>query len=315
MTNNLRRRRRDWALEDPKAIPRFPSLHVDVTGTPYMFIQDIALGIVPFNARSSSGRFRADIRGASIETDRAFLLLSSLGGRQHQDVGEMLAASIEDVARNLAWFGRAPYEIVHPRDDNSICILRSFTPQRLFNLLWCWAQVVPRKDRVIWHKAVNLLARADVWVISMPKSLGGYRGYRAILRKLRRFDGFGPRFWRGDLERGIAMSPSFDFQAYRRQIEVFDARITRRWGWNHRDYSGRNWTEFMQFYRTLTFRWAQAVLREHIISELNSLLARLAIKASVSISGVPLSHEVLYLRNDMMVGNISYARAYEASAT
>jgi len=148
----------------------------------------------------------------------------------------------------------------------------------------------------------------------MPKPLGGYRGYRAIVRKLHRFDGYGPRFWRNDLERGIAQTSNFNFQVYRRQIELFEARITKKWGWNRRDFSGQNWTEFMQFYRTLTFRWAQAVLREHIISELNSLLARLNIRARVSVSGMPLPHEVLYLRDDMMVGNISYVRAYEASS-
>jgi hypothetical protein len=41
---------------------------------------------------------------------------------------------------------------------------------------------------------------------------------------------------------------------------------------------------------------------------------KLGIEASVSISGVPLPHEVLHLRDDMMAGNISYAKAYEVSA-
>jgi hypothetical protein len=173
---------------------------------------------------------------------------------------------------------------------------------------------VPKVDRPIWKKSINWLARDDIWVISMPKTLGGYLGYRLTLRKLRIFDGYGPRFWRKDLERGTAMSTQFDFQAYRRQTELFEARTTKKWGWNRRDFSGRNWTEFMQFYRTLTFRWAQAVLREHIISELNSLFAKLNIKATLSVSGMPLPHEVLYLRDDMTVGNISYARAYEASS-
>jgi hypothetical protein len=78
--------------------------------------------------------------------------------------------------------------------------------------------------------------------------------------------------------------------------------------------SERNWTEFMQFYRTLTFRWAQTVLRQHIISELNAMLARFAIKATISVSGMPLSREVLHLQDEMIAGNISYGKAYEASA-
>jgi hypothetical protein len=301
-------------MEKGIAIARFPSVRLDIAGTHFMFVEDVASGIVPFNVRSGATNFRAEIRGSSTTTDRALLLLSSLGERGNENVNEVVAGSIGEIARNLSWFGRISYEIVHPREDRSIIFLSQFTPQRLFNLGRYWLQVVPKEDRQTLNRSLNWLPSARVWVISMPKLLGGYWGYRAILRSLHRFDSLGPRFWRNDLERGMAPAPNFDFQEYRRQIELFEARITKRWGWNRRDFSGRNWTEFMLFYRILTFRWAQAVLREHIISELNGLFARLRIKAAVSVSGMPLPHEVPYLRNDMMVGNLSFIRAYEASS-
>ena len=310
---NSREGRRDHiSTEVGTALPRFPSLHFDLSATAHMFVEDIASSIVPFNTRS--GTLKAVISGESSAADRVRVVLASLGGRDRYDAGELVASSIEKVARNLAWFGRSPYEIARAKDERDGLLLRGFTPQRLFRFANRWVQLVPMKDRHLWNKSINWLSVADVWVISMPKELGGYRGYRSILRKLQRSSDLGPRFWRHDLESGIPLSTNFEFQVYRREIEAFQARATKRWGWNGRDFSGRNRTEFTQFYRTLTFRWAQAVLREHIISEFNHLFSRLGIAATISVSGMPLPHEVLYLRQDMKAGNISYVRPYEASS-
>src|ERR1700733_697962 len=215
------RRHRDWTLETAKAIPRFPSLQVDIGGTRYMFVEDISLGLLPFDVRSGRSTFKADLSGASNEKDRALLLLSSLGGRDDSDLAEILIHSLQEIAQNLSWFGRVPYEIVHPQDDHSVFLLRTFTPQRLFNVYWGWVQIVPKKDRQICKKTVNWLPRHDIWVIGMPKLLGGYRGYRAILRNFRRFNNYGPRFWRDDLTRGVTPTRSFNFQEYRDQIELF----------------------------------------------------------------------------------------------
>jgi len=66
MTGSLRRRR-DWELEDVKAIPRFPSLHVDIAGPSYMLVEDVASSIVPFNTRSDSGTFKARADSGHVE--------------------------------------------------------------------------------------------------------------------------------------------------------------------------------------------------------------------------------------------------------
>jgi hypothetical protein len=106
----------------------------------------------------------------------------------------------------------------------------------------------------------------------------------------------------------------FNFLEYRREVEVFQCRVTRRWGWNHRDLSSKNWTEFALFYRLMTFRAAQAILREHILLELNDLLKRFGIKAEIGVSGLPTSENILGLRSEMVFGNISYAKAYEVTS-
>ena len=70
----------------------------------------------------------------------------------------------------------------------------------------------------------------------------------------------------------------------------------------------------MQFYRTLTFLWANAVLREHIISEINSLLERLEILASISVFGISKSQMILSLRNEMVAGRKTMGKAYDEAS-
>jgi len=70
----------------------------------------------------------------------------------------------------------------------------------------------------------------------------------------------------------------------------------------------------MQFYRTLTFLWANAVLREHIISEINSLLERLGILASISVFGISKSQMILSLRNEMVAGRKTMGKAYDEAS-
>jgi hypothetical protein len=116
-----------------------------------------------------------------------------------------------------------------------------------------------------------------------------------------------------DLERHRTNS-NFNFMEYRREMEIYECRVTRRWGWNRRDLSSGNWTEFALFYRIMTFRWAQATLREHILLELNRLLKRLGINAEIKVSGLPTSENILGLRSEMVFGNISYSKAYEMTS-
>ena len=128
---------------------------------------------------------------------------------------------------------------------------------------------------------------------------------------LRYSERMGPPFWRRDLEAGTITS-AFDFSEYRRETDLCEAASTKRWGWARRDFSGQNWTEFALFYRLMTFRWAQAILREHVVSEVNGLFPRLSITSKLEVSGLPSSSEIVRLRNEMAEGRISYAKASDA---
>lgn len=82
--------------------------------------------------------------------------------------------------------------------------------------------------------------------------------------------------------------------------------MTKYWGWNRRDWSQDNCTEFYTFYRMLNFKYAQALLRESIIDEINCLLKRLSIDCEILMKGIPSSKEILKLRKKMELGEISF---------
>jgi hypothetical protein len=311
------RRRHDWSWErsEPKAATHFPSLREDGGMVSSMFIRDVPLNVVPLSvSRSKNKEFKVSLSGNAANRRRVIALLRSFGSRDRFHLKELAMGAIGDIAQDISWCGRAPYEIGRAKEDQSIYLLSRFTPKRLFNLFWRWVQLVPKQDQDLWKRRVTFLSRRAVWVVGMPKSLGGYRGYRTILRKLERFGHTGPSFWQDDLGRGRPPSTYFNFQEYRREVEIFESRVTRKWGWNRRDFSGSNWTEFTQLYRTLTFYWAKAAIREHIVSEFNSLLARLDIRAEIAISGMPTSIEILRLRGEMAEGKITFGEALETAS-
>jgi hypothetical protein len=171
---------------------------------------------------------------------------------------------------------------------------------------------VPKADQDKWKRSVVILPKRVLWLVSIPKELGGYRGYRKILARLARFNWTAPPFWQEEMGRGFGFTKTnFNFSEYRREIDIYQSRVTRKWGWNGRDTSSEKWTEFALFYRIITFRWAQAVLREHILNELNGLFRRLNIEAEIQIVGLPSAREILQLRTAMTEGSISYTKAFE----
>jgi hypothetical protein len=186
--------------------------------------------------------------------------------------------------------------------------VHGFTSKRLVRLPGWFLQIIPRADWQLWKRKWVIIPASKIFYLEMPIVLGGYKGYKRTLKSLRRFEHIGPPFWRRDLESGI-QSHAFDFQRYVRSSEIYYGRITRAWGWNRRDWSQERSMEFFNFYKMVTFRWAQSVLREHITTELNRLFSRLGIVCEIKVTGLPTSSEILKIRRELQEGIITFAQA------
>ncbi len=85
------------------------------------------------------------------------------------------------------------------------------------------------------------------------------------------------------------------------------------WGWNRRDSSGNHDTEFFYFLRSLRFRQAEAVLRNHLVKEINKFFARCSINARVRPVGFPTEAEIGELIEKALTGSVHYAEAFRVA--
>lgn len=303
-------------LKQPRAITHFPSLReeADLNANTHIFVEDASLGVMPIGGRlRQASNFSAEIQGGPDHKTRAIAILESFTSRyryNEQSLSDLLSAAVAELAYKLTWHGRAVHEIIRGAESGEAYLLHSFTPRQLFRFPGMYLQIVPKMDRRLSGKRCTIIPKKYIWDIAMPTVLGGCRGYRRMLKNLARFSHLHPSFLT-DESGEQEWSAYLDLQHYVWETKLFESKITARWGWGRRDTTDRNWTEFYAIYRNVTFKWAQACLREHIAKELNRLFQRLNIEAKIAIEGLPTARKILDIRKQMCEGKISLGDAFD----
>lgn len=300
----------DRTTGKPRAVPYFQGSRPVGMGDPTlsMFVEDIHLGIMPISHEARKQRLKAELVGQDESRAIAEQLLADAARYERRELPEIVCDAIDNIAQGLAWEGRACYEIL--RDPQGTPNLHGFTSRSLFRLGRKYVQVVPRADRAFWQKSCVVLPSSDVWCVEIPPVLGGSRGHRKLIRRLRSFRHLGPDFWARDLEHGTP-DRSFPIMEYVKRAEIYSRQVTRDWGWNGRDWSQKWYTEYFAFQRLIRFRRAQAILREHIIDEFNALLTRLSIGCQLRIGGIPRTPEIESVGQGLADGLLSFAEVSE----
>ena len=241
----------------------------------HTFIHEVSLGIMPIGGKSDRvPDLAVEIQGSSESQTRAVTILKSLivnAGHISYSPAELLSEIVPMIARGLLANGCVVCKINKDKENRAVGLFGGLEARWLFYAFG--------KCKIIGEK--------DTWIITIPKVLGGYRGHRAILKKLAQF-------------------PSLE------DTDFSVARITKQWGWNRRHDSRENCTEFYDAYRILTLKLAQAHLRTHTFIELNQLFQRLQIEAEIVVRGLPTTWEILKIRQQMCDGKISFANALHA---
>ena len=301
-------RRRNRQVK-PTVATHFPSLSrgPDINQNVHMFTQDVPLAVMPIGGRTEKHKeFSVTLEGSQGEREKAEQFIGEIARYDRHDLSGMVCDAVEEVVRNLALEGCAVFEII--RDDDGAQHIWRFTSKRFWRLPKYFLQIIPRGDWDIWKKKYVVVPAGRIWYLEMPPALGGRKGYKNILRRLRRFEHIGPEFWRKDLERGV-QSKGFDLQRYVRNSEIYYGQVTKTWGWNRRDWTQERCTEFYTFYKLLRFSWAQAMLREHIVGELNGLFVRLGIECKLKVTGLPTPYDILQTNSELLEGRISFGTA------
>ena len=248
--------------------------------------------------------------GEEAECEKALTICAAVANEDNYRPATNIAGAIGEVVTQLAFYGKAMFEIIDDESDSGLSFA-SLNPKYVWNIASHCLQIAPRAAWPYLDRKYAVLEKVSIWKIEMPRELGGGRGFRRTLAELSKWPSLGPGFFREDIERR-QMPKEFDFSKYQRAHQVLLYRATRRWGWNCRGSSSPNLTEFYWFYRHLTFKWADAVLREHLIAELNSLFDRLGTSARIVVEGHSSPEEILKVRDQMRVGLLDFAGATKA---
>jgi hypothetical protein len=286
------------------------SNHLERNLNVHMFTEDVHLAIMPIGGRSTKqNKFSITFNGSKDECERAQLLIECIARSDRHDHSKNVCNAVEEIGNRLSWEGCAVYEIINNEDD--IPYLYGFTSKNLIRLFGWFLQIIPRGDWELWNKKWVLIPHTKIWRIEMPKDLGGRKGYLSIISKLKRFDGMGHKFWREAIEYG-KQSTDFDFQKYILNSDIYRSKVTKTWGWNRRDWTQKRTTEFFCFYKMVNFRLAQAVLREHIVNELNILFSRVGIDCKLIVNGLPTASEIKEIRCNLLAGKLTFTTASDA---
>ncbi|MPZ92596.1 MAG: hypothetical protein GEU68_13340 [Actinobacteria bacterium] len=243
-----------------------------------MFIEDLRLFLIPYELPNGDERNQPRVE-VETDEDRAALAVL-LNVHDHRDLDD----GVTDFMRNLIWSlgyeGRAVHEISLSQSDDSeerrfhrLFLLPSGPLLRVGGRYLQWVPSHARESRGMWMS----IDGDRIWDLRIPRSLGRPVRQKRTIRRLARLSLPAPEFAVRDLQK--ASRAGYDFQVYWRESEIATARATRTWGWSGRwawrDFS----TEYFQFYREVKFRRSLAVLRNHLVSEMNDLFLRLGIRA------------------------------------
>ena len=276
--------------ETPQFCRFFSSLNESKRGKHYrntnvhIFTEEIHLVIMPIGGRSRScPDFSINITGDENNKEQAHKLLNSLASHNRLSVNELVCDAIDNIVKSMLHKGFAYFEIT--QDTSDYYQLGNFTSDRLANFLGLHFQFVPIADRNMWNKKVVVKASNSIWKIKIPKVLGGDSGYRELLRSLANNTDMYPKCF--DIESITTNPAQFDFKEYVNQTKIYQYRLLEPWGGTLRHSSSEYANEYYLIYRKVRFNRAQAILREHVVKELNTLLVRLKIKSKIEVFGLP----------------------------
>jgi len=272
----------------------------------HMFKEDLYQGIMPIGARTDyHPEFQVKLEGKNSDYNKVMNLLKSMTRRSHGSVSEQVCDFVESIGFNLVQNGQAFFEIVRGEDESASYYLNSFTSEPILKLHSYYIQYIPKKFNV--KKRVVFMHRDKVWKVRMVEELGGVKGFKKTLDDLEIHDPLGPYFLKENLS--SFKKYSFNLSEYFLKLDIYIQRTTRKFGWDKRGDSHK--TEFYFVYQKVKMAWAKALLRIHIISELNYLFQSLDIDCKIIVSGIPEPKDLLSTLQKLHEGKISFQEAMD----
>ena len=269
-----------------------------------MFREDMYRAIVPMLPVEREKLCIAFV-GPKRDVDTATTLLQSIRGNRDKSKNDLVCDVIETLVQHIAWNGIYIAKIM--RSESGELHIHNCNPSGLLNIFGHVVQIIPKRERRQLGKSVVIVRSTDLWMVSVPDDLGGHRNFLRLLKQLDNHSSVVPDYWINNIQQG-GLKP---YGWYRRQSNIYHALATRAWGWDERDSTEKRWTEFYLIHRRVSFKYAQAILRDHCLIQINRLFRRLGLNVVLKIDGFLTQKEILDTRTKLLQGEISFTEVYD----
>ena len=285
----------------------------NLDGLAFMFTRDVHTGIMPFrNGRTYPFTIKLARKNQRLEDQlKEFLDVGAHGSRNQLD--ETVWNIVDILSHRLAGFGDAYLEIVYDSDKSGLNGKKlEFVPHgKIVNLFSRYIQLVPVRDWKRNEKKFYIIPSNRIWHVKLPRKLGTPRQHRKMLKQLSLLSEPMPKFALKTSDTGN--SEKYDFTAHRKARDIAIESATSRWGSISSLGRIEGTTEYYQIVNGLQAAYSKASLREHIINEVNSLLARLGIRNSLKVTGLKTSVEIDNAIQKLERGEIGFTDAINAT--
>lgn len=278
----------------------------------FMFVRDVHTGIMPYR---TGGKYPYT---ASLSRKNQTLSgeLAKFLSIDHNDgilLDETLRETIETLSHYIVTFGEVYLEIVHEdtKTKNGIKDKKlEFLPWgKVIKVFGRYIQIVPLRNWKRGEKIFYTIPSDRIWHVKLPRKLGTPRKHRKMLKKLNALSEPMPKFAHKDGDLG--QSAKYDFMAHHHTKEIAVEQTTSHWGSIRSLSQIKGTTEYYYIVNRLQATYSQALLREHIINEINDLLRKLGVKNSLKVEGLKLSTDIKDAIRKLEKGEIGFSKAMD----
>jgi len=264
--------------------------HYRYSSNVHILREELSLQVFPFTSNETK-----KVLISGVDAEKATKLLSTIESSEHY--GRIcLFSTLNTLSRYLTYNGNVSFEILEL--DNSEYSLFSISSQKMFTIFNHILQWIPRKFRSDSKNLIAIKPKRLVWKLDMPKQLITTKRYRALLKSLSKLTELQPQ--------NIPFnSHFFNRNVYWKNTKQYLYSELNEIGGTQRD-TGLDWVnEYYLIYRFVKLNKARAIIREHIINEINNLLQTLCLDAKIEIRGLPSVQDIDNKLTQLKKGEIS----------
>jgi len=248
----------------------------------HMFREDLNNYCLPHSDTHHSAPYRVYIHGDSNNEDLTWALIEGLSERHTRFKRDDFAYAYRKMIMYLADRGECTFIISDNEHGHPALVLpRHRNYYRRYGPICVKTSPKPNSDWAAREVVRCLKSTRNTWTLRLPRSIQSPSQYRAMTQALRsRSLGFGENV-AGLFAAGNAKVSDYTYQSDSHLLET-----CRDWRWDGRLASPSRVNEFHRLFLNLSWRRNMALLREHIVKELNILLKELGYGTRFGVCGL-----------------------------